>query len=96
MGDIINFFKQWDKLAHACFGFLIMLWATAFSLFWFNYWTSIIIGTGVTALCAFGKELYDKLGNGVAEWKDIIACAVGWAFALIPILIIGFKLVATF
>lgn len=94
MDKIFNFFKQWDKLAHACFGFLIMLWATAFSLFWFNYWTSIIIGTGVTMLCAFGKELYDKLGNGFAEWKDILACAVGWVFALIPILIIGFKLVA--
>lgn len=94
MKDIINFFKQWDKLAHACFGFLIMLWATAFSLFWFNYLTSIIIGTGVTMLCAFGKELYDKLGNGVAEWKDILACAVGLALALIPILVIGFRLVA--
>lgn len=94
MKDIINFFKQWDKLAHACFGFLITLWATAFSLFWFNYWTSIIIGTGVTALCAFGKELYDKLGNGVAEWNDIFACITGWVLAFIPIFVIGTRLIA--
>lgn len=94
MKKIIDFFKQWDKLAHACFGFLIMLWATAFSLFRFNYWTSIIIGTGVTILCAFGKELYDKLGNGVVEWKNILACTIGWLFAIIPILVIGFRLVA--
>ena len=96
MDKIINFFKQWDKLAHACFGFLIMLWSTALGAIWFNYWVAIVVGTGITALCAFGKELYDKLGNGTPSWNDIIACAVGWTFALIPILVIGFKLIATF
>ena len=94
MKDIIAFFKQWDKLAHACFGFLIMLWATVFSLFWFNYWTSTVIGIGATLFCAIGKELYDKFGNGTAEWEDILACAVGLTLALIPILVIGFRLVA--
>lgn len=94
MKQIIDFFKQWDKLCHACFGFLIMLWATAFGLFFFNYWTSIIIGTGITILCAFGKELYDKFSGGAAEWEDIFACATGWVFAVIPILVIGLRLVA--
>ena len=94
MDKIIDFFKQWDKLAHACFGFLIMLWATAFSLFWFNYWWSIAVGTLVTAICSFGKEAYDRMSNGTPEWNDILACAIGWAFALIPILVIGFRLIA--
>ena len=83
-------------MAHASFAFVSMLWATALGSIWFNYWVAVAIGTGVTAFCAFGKELYDKLGNGTPNWKDIIACAVGWALALIPTLVIGFKLVATF
>jgi len=94
MEKIIAFFKQWDKLAHACFGFLIMLWATAICLFWFNFWWSLAFGTLVTALCSFGKEFYDSFAGGTPEWKDIIACTVGWAFALIPLLVIGFRLIA--
>ena len=94
MKKIFDFFKQWDKLAHACFGFLIMLWASALFLFWFNFWWSLAFGTLVTALCAFGKEFYDSFAGGTPEWKDIIACAVGWALSLIPLLIIGFRLIA--
>ena len=94
MDKILAFFKQWDKLAHACFGFLIMLWATAIALFWLNFWWSLAIGTVVTALCAFDKELYDNLTGGTPEWKDIIACAAGWLLALIPLLIIGFRMIA--
>lgn len=89
MDKIIDFFKQWDKLAHASFACVIMLFATALGSIWLNYWVSLVLGTGITALCAFGKELYDKLGNGTPNWKDIIACAIGWGFALIPLIVIG-------
>ena len=96
MDKIIDFFKQWDKLAHASLACVIMLVTTAVCTLWMNYWAAVAVGTVVTAACAFGKELYDKLRGKVLNWKDIIACAVGWAFALIPMLVIGFKLVATF
>lgn len=94
MDKIIDFFKQWDKLAHCAASCVIMLLFSALSTLWFNYWIALLVGTGVTAVCAFGKELYDKLGNGVASWDDIIADGIGWALALIPMLIIGFGLVA--
>lgn len=94
MKQIIDFFKQWDKLCHACFGFLIMLWATAFGLFFFNYWTSIPFGIVVTVVVSAGKELYDRLFGGVAEWEDFFACLAGMLLALIPILVIGFRLIA--
>lgn len=94
MGKITTFFKQWDKLAHGCFGCLIMLWATAFSLFWFNYWWSLALGTLVTAVCSFGKEIYDRFSNSTPEWKDILTCTIGWLLAGIPLVIVGFKLIA--
>lgn len=94
MDKIINFFKQWDKLVHCAVSCVVMLFFTALSTLWFNYWIALLIGTGVTAVCAFAKELADKLGDGVASWDDILADSVGWALAVLPLLIIGFGLVA--
>ena len=94
MKRIIDFFKQWDKLAHACAGFLIMLWVTAFGLFFFDYWTSIPFGIVVTVAISAGKEVYDKLFGGVPEWEDFFACLTGMVLAVIPILVIGLRLIA--
>ena len=94
MDKIINFFKQWDKLAHTAISCVIMLFFTALSTLWFNYWIAILIGTGITTLCIFGKVFADKHGDGTPSWNDVIAGGIGWALAFIPILIIGIKLVA--
>ena len=94
MDKIIEFLKSWDKIMHVLCSCLVMLVSTALANIWCIYWVALVIGTVVTALCAFGKEGYDKIAGKVASWKDIIADAVGYGCALIPLLIIGFSLVA--
>lgn len=89
MEKIINFFKQWDKLAHMTVCLIVMLVFTAIASMWFLGWVSLLIGTGVTALCAFGKEGLDSTKEGnVFSWDDIIADATGYGIALISLIML--------
>ena len=89
MEKIINFFKQWDKLAHMAACLIIMLVFTAISSMWFSGWVSLLVGTGITILCAFGKECLDSFEeDNVFSWNDIIADAAGYGIALLSLLIL--------
>lgn len=91
MDKIIKFFKQWDKLAHTFVSCALMLIFTAVASIKFPDWASLLVGTGLTALCAFGKELYDSKQEGDKfDWMDILADGIGFAVALIPLIIIMF------
>lgn len=89
MDKIINFFKQWDKLAHMTICLIVMLLFTSIASMWFLGWVSLLIGTGVTALCAFGKEGLDSMEEGnLFSWDDIIADAVGWGISFICLIML--------
>lgn len=94
MGKIKEFLSQKDKIMHILCSCIIMLLGTALANLGCIYWVALLVGTLITAFCAFGKELYDSFGNGTASWSDIVADAIGWGVAFIPLLIIGLALVA--
>lgn len=91
MDKIINFIKQWDKLAHMFFSCVLMLVFTAIASLKFPDWASLLIGVCLTLFCGFGKELYDsKQEKNFFSWGDILADGIGITTALIPLILIMF------
>lgn len=91
MKKILEFFKKWDKLAHLTACLIIMLVSTSVASMWFPGWVCLLLGTAVTAACAFGKEYLDSTKeNNVFSWNDIIADGTGWGIALISLIMLFF------
>ena len=88
MDKIINFFKQWDKLAHTAVSALIMVWFTCLGTLFFSNWIALLFGSAVTLLCGFAKEGMDssKEGNYFST-ADFLADVIGLLVVGIPLIL---------
>lgn len=87
MDKITEFFKQWDKSAHAFVSMTIMLVFTAIGSIFLNSWVATGLGTIICLLCGVGKEFLDSKVGKVCSIKDFYADLIGWGIAAISLIV---------
>lgn len=89
MDKIIEFFKQWDKLAHILVSMVTMLVFTALISLSVDNWTAIGFSSIICAIAALVKEAYDAHGGGVCSRWDLLADGIGWLIATLSLVIVS-------